>query len=114
LMEGLKLTLGLFLIVLVASIPLGLLIAIPRTFGSLGLKGIIEVYVFTMRSTPLLLQLMVAFFGLPSLGYSLGRFPSVIFAVILYYTAYFVEIFRGGFAAISPGQYESLIVLGIG
>ena len=112
--EGLKVTLGLFLIVLVASIPLGLLIAIPRAFGSFGIKGIIEIYVFIMRSTPLLLQLMVVFFGLPYLGVNFTRFPAAIFAFILNYTAYFVEIFRGGFAAISPGQYESLKVLGIG
>lgn len=112
--EGLKVTLGLFLIVLVASIPLGLLIAIPRAFGSFGIKGIIEIYVFVMRSTPLLLQLMVVFFGLPYLGVNFTRFPAAIFAFILNYTAYFVEIFRGGFAAISPGQYESLKVLGIG
>src|SRR5699024_5028740 len=112
--EGLKVTLGLFLIVLVASIPLGLFVAIPRAFGSFGIKGIIEIYVFIMRSTPLLLQLMVVFFGLPYLGVNFTRFPAAIFAFILNYTAYFVEIFRGGFAAISPGQYESLKVLGIG
>ena len=112
--EGLKLTLGLFAIVYLVSIPLGLLFAIPRAFGPSWIKALIEVYVFVMRSTPLLLQLMVVFFGLPYLGISFNRFPAAIFAFILNYTAYFIEIFRGGFAAISPGQYESLKVLGIG
>src|SRR5699024_18775 len=112
--EGLKLTLGLFAIVFLVSIPLGLLFAIPRAFGPSWIKALIEVYVFVMRSTPLLLQLMVVFFGLPYLGISFNRFPAAIFAFILNYTAYFIEIFRGGFAAISPGQYESLKVLGIG
>lgn len=114
LLEGLKLTLGLFSIVLIASVPLGLLIAIPRAFGPKWLQGLIEVYVFIMRSTPLLLQLMVVFFGLPYLGIGFTRFSAALFAFILNYTAYFVEIFRGGFTSISPGQYESLKVLGIG
>lgn len=114
LLNGLKLTLGLFAIVLVVSIPLGLLFAIPRAFGPSWLKVLIEVYVFVMRSTPLLLQLMVVFFGLPYLGIRFNRFPAAIFAFIINYTAYYIEIFRGGFTAISPGQYESLKVLGIG
>jgi polar amino acid transport system substrate-binding protein len=114
LLDGLKLTLGLFAIVLVVSIPLGLLLAIPRAFGPSWLKALIEVYVFVMRSTPLLLQLMVVFFGLPYLGISFDRFPAAVFAFIINYTAYYIEIFRGGFTSISPGQYESLKVLGIG
>lgn len=114
LIEGLKLTLGLFAIVLVVSIPLGLLLAVPRSFGPSWLKVLIEIYVFIMRSTPLLLQLMVVFFGLPYLGIRFDRFPAAIFAFIINYTAYYIEIFRGGFTAISPGQYESLKVLGIG
>lgn len=114
LLDGLKLTLGLFAIVLVVSIPLGLLFAIPRAFGPKWLQALIEVYVFIMRSTPLLLQLMVVFFGLPYLGIRFDRFPAAVFAFIINYTAYYIEIFRGGFTAISPGQYESLKVLGIG
>jgi len=114
LLDGLKLTLGLFALVFVISIPLGLIFAIPRAFGPKGLKAIIETYVFVMRSTPLLLQLMVVFFGLPYLGISFDRFPAAIFAFTINYTAYFIEIFRGGFTSISPGQYESLKVLGIG
>lgn len=112
--DGLKLTLGLFAIVFLASIPLGLLFAVPRAFGPKWMQALIEVYVFIMRSTPLLLQLMVVFFGLPYLGIGFERFPAAIFAFIINYTAYFIEIFRGGFTSISPGQYESLKVLGIG
>lgn len=112
--EGLKLTLGLFAIVFVISIPLGLLFAIPRAFGPKIIQALIEAYVFIMRSTPLLLQLMVVFFGLPYLGLNFDRFPAAVFAFSLNYTAYYIEIFRGGFTAISPGQYESLKVLGIG
>lgn len=114
LMDGLQLTLGLFAIVLIVSIPLGLILAIPRAFGPKIIQGLIEIYVFVMRSTPLLLQLMVVFFGLPYLGISFDRLPAAIFAFTVNYTAYFIEIFRGGFTSISPGQYESLKVLGIG
>ena len=114
LVDGLKLTLGLFAIVLIVSIPLGLILAIPRSFGPTWIKALIEVYVFIMRSTPLLLQLMIVFFGLPYLGIRFGRFPAAILTFIINYTAYYIEIFRGGFTAISPGQYESLKVLGIG
>jgi polar amino acid transport system substrate-binding protein len=114
LMDGLQLTLGLFAIVLVISIPLGLILAIPRAFGPKIIQALIEIYVFVMRSTPLLLQLMVVFFGLPYLGISFDRLPAAIFAFTVNYTAYFIEIFRGGFTSISPGQYESLKVLGIG
>src|SRR5699024_6091042 len=87
---------------------------VPRAFGPNWLKALIEVYVFVMRSTPLLLQLMVVFFGLPYLGISFDRFPAAIFAFIVNYTAYYIEIFRGGFTSVSSGQYESLKVLGIG
>ena len=59
------------------------------------------------------LQLMVVFFGLPYLGVNFTRFPAAIFAFILNYTAYFVEIFEE-VCGDSPGQYESLKVLGIG
>lgn len=114
LVDGLKLTLVLFAIVLIVSIPLGLILAIPRSFGPTWIKALIEVYVFIMRSTPLLLQLMIVFFGLPYLGIRFGRFPAAILTFIINYTAYYIEIFRGGFTAISPGQYESLKVLGIG
>ena len=100
--HGLKLTLGLFAIVFIASIPLGLLLAIPRAFGPKWLKALIEVYVFVMRSTPLLLQLMIVFFGLPYLGIGFDRFPAAIFAFTINYTAYFIEIFRGGFTSIHP------------
>lgn len=114
LQDGLKLTLGLFAIVFIISIPLGLILAIPRAFGPKIIQGLIEVYVFIMRSTPLLLQLMVVFFGLPYLGIGFDRLPAAIFAFTINYTAYFIEIFRGGFTSISAGQYESLKVLGIG
>ena len=64
-----------------------------------------------MRGTPLLLQLIFVFYGLPLVGLTLGRFDAALFAFILNYTAYFAEIFRGGLQSIDKGQYESAKVL---
>lgn len=114
LLNGLKLTLLLFAIVLVLSVPIGFLIGILRVFGPKWLQAIIETYVFIMRGSPLMLQLMVIFFGLPYIGIVLDRFPAAILAYVVNYAAYFAEIFRGGISAVPDGQYESISVLGIG
>lgn len=63
------------------------------------------------KGTPLLLQLIFVFYGLPLVGLTLGRFDAALFAFILNYTAYFAEIFRGGLQSIDKGQYESAKVL---
>lgn len=116
LLNGLKLTLFLFAIVLVVSIPLGFVVALLRVFGPSWLKAIIEAYIFVMRGSPLMLQLMVVFFGLPYLSplFAFGRLQAAIFAFIINYAAYFAEIFRGGIESVPQGQYESIEVLGIG
>lgn len=114
LLNGLKLTLLLFIVVLVISVPVGFLIGILRVFGPKWLQAIIEIYVFIMRGSPLMLQLMVIFFGLPYIGVSLDRFTAAILAYVINYAAYFAEIFRGGISAVPDGQYESISVLGIG
>ena len=66
-----------------------------------------------MRGTPLLLQIIVIFFGLPLLGITFDRFPSAIIAFTLNYGAYFGEIFRAGIQSIDEGQIEAAEVLGI-
>lgn len=114
LLNGLKLTLLLFVIVLILSVPIGFLIGILRVFGPKWLQAIIEAYVFIMRGSPLMLQLMVIFFGLPYIGIAMDRFPAAVLAYVINYAAYFAEIFRGGISAVPNGQYESISVLGIG
>lgn len=114
LLKGLKLTLLLFAVVLVVSVPIGFLVGVLRVFGPKWLQAIIEVYVFIMRGSPLMLQLMVIFFGLPYIGISLDRFTAAVIAYVINYAAYFAEIFRGGISAVPAGQYESISVLGIG
>lgn len=114
LLEGMKTTLALFAIVLVLSLPLGFLIGIVRVFGPKWLQAIIKVYIFVMRGTPLLLQLMFFFFGLPFIGITLDRFEAAVWAYVINYAAYLAEIYRGGFESIPDSQYESIEVLGIG
>ncbi|MCO6017509.1 amino acid ABC transporter permease [Carnobacterium divergens] len=114
LLEGLKTTLFLFSIILIVTIPLGFLVAIVRVYAPKGISLIVQFYIYIMRGTPLLLQLMVVFFGLPHIGITLDRFPAAVIAFALNYTAYYAEIFRGGILAVPKGQFEALQVLGIG
>ena len=69
-----------------------------------------------MRGTPLLLQLIFVFYGLPNMPFAhivFERYDAALFAFILNYTAYFAEIFRGGFSTVSKGQFEGAKVLGL-
>ncbi|CZQ88372.1 MAG TPA: amino acid ABC transporter permease [Trichococcus sp.] len=114
LLDGLKMTLTLFFIIGISSIPLGFLIAVIRVYGPKWLGFLIQIYVFIMRGTPLLLQLMFVFFGLPLIGITLDRFSAAILAYMINYAAYYAEIFRGGITAVPKGQFEAISVLGIG
>ena len=114
LLDGLKMTLTLFFIIGISSIPLGFLIAVIRVYGPKWLGFLIQIYVFIMRGTPLLLQLLFVFFGLPLIGITLDRFSAAILAYMINYAAYYAEIFRGGITAVPKGQFEAISVLGIG
>ena len=114
LLDGLKMTLKLFFIIGLSSIPLGFLVAVIRVYGPKWLGFLIQIYVFIMRGTPLLLQLMFVFFGLPLIGITLDRFSAAILAYMINYAAYYAEIFRGGITAVPEGQFEAISVLGIG
>ena len=111
--EGLKVTLGLFVLTLVFSLPLSLPVALLRIQSNRILEGILRVYIYIMRGTPLLLQMLFIFFGLPLLGVTLSRNGSIVLAFILNYTAYFAEIYRGGIQSIPKGQWEAGKVLGL-
>lgn len=114
--EGLKVTLGVFLVTLACSLPLGVLVALLRRSSNKVISRITAAYIYVMRGTPLLLQLMFVFFGfhfVPGIGYAFSRFQAIYIAFILNYTAYFAEIFRGGINSIDLGQYEAAKVLGM-
>lgn len=111
LLQGAELTLQIFFWTLVGSLPLGLLVSLGLTSKFKPLKWLLNFYVWLMRGTPLLLQLIFVFYGLPIIGIVFDRFGAAIFAFILNYAAYFAEIFRGGFQSIDEGQYEAAKVL---
>ena len=110
--EGLKVTLLVFFITLIISIPLGIMIGFLRISKNKIISQIANLYILIMRGTPLLLQLVFVFFGLPLMGIVFDRFDAVIVAFSLNYAAYFAEIFRGGIQSIDKGQYEGACVLG--
>jgi len=112
-LEGLKVTIEIFIITLILSIPLGGIIALGRISKVQILKSITGIYVLILRGTPLLLQILFIFFGLPLINVSIPRFPAAILAMVLNYGAYFGEIFRAGILSIDKGQFEGADVLGL-
>ncbi|WP_411170716.1 amino acid ABC transporter permease [Clostridium sp. MB05] len=112
-LEGFKVTIEIFIMTLILSIPLGVIIALGRISRIKILKSITGAYVLILRGTPLLLQILFIFFGLPLLNISIPRFPAAILAMVLNYGAYFGEIFRAGILSIDKGQFEGAEVLGL-
>lgn len=112
LLKGLPVTLNLFAVTLVFSIPLGFLIALIRVSKVKLLQMISAFYIWVIRGTPLLLQIFFIYFVLPTIGIQLNNFLSAAVAFVLNYAAYFAEIFRSGIGAIDRGQYEGAKALG--
>lgn len=116
LVQGFGFTLAIFGLTLLFSIPLGLLICKGRMSKIPVISLICRFYISVLRGTPLMLQLLLVYFG-PYYVFrvSLGndyRFIATIIAFSLNYAAYFAEIFRGGIQSMSKGQYEAATVLG--
>lgn len=104
-----------FVLTLIGSLPLGMVVALLRKSRFAVVRGIIKGYISIMRGTPLMLQLLVWYFGPYYLfGWNIGnwRFPAIIVGFVLNYAAYFAEIYRGGIESIPKGQYEAAEVLG--
>ena len=116
LLQGSGVTLQVFLITLVLAVPLGLGLALIRISHFRFLSTLVNGYIWLMRGTPLMLQMLFIYFALPFIpiiGVSLPDFPSAIVAFVLNYSAYFAEIFRAGIQSIDRGQYEGAKVLGL-
>ena len=120
--QGFKFTFGIFGFTLIFSIPLGLLVSKGRMSKIFVVSLFFRVYISILRGTPLMLQLLLVYFGPYYLvGVNLGsiqvgpfnyRFLATIIAFSLNYAAYFAEIFRGGIQSMPKGQYEAATVLG--
>lgn len=111
-LEGTLVTLQVFTGTLVVSFPLALLLASIQRLKNPLINSILRIYIIIERGTPLLLQMMFIFFGLPYLGITLDRTTSIYVAFILNYTAYFLEIIRGGIQSVDSSQHEAAQVLG--
>ena len=114
--EGMLSTIWIFVLTLLFSLPLGLVIAFGRMSRNVILRNITRIYISIMRGTPLMLQLLVVYFG-PYYIFGICisssyRAYAVIIAFALNYAAYFAEIYRSGIASMPKGQYEAAKVLG--
>ncbi|WP_029232469.1 amino acid ABC transporter permease [Butyrivibrio sp. VCB2006] len=120
LLEGFLATIKLFALTLLFSLPLGLIIC----FGSMSklrvLKFVLRFVIWVVRGTPLMLQLLVIYYG-PGIFFGVniwggsgnGRFMAALIAFVFNYACYFSEIYRGGIQSIPVGQYEAGQVLGM-
>ena len=118
LLAGAKTALILFFTVLLCSLPFGFVVTLLMRVRFAPVRWLATAYVYILRSTPLMLQLFVIYFGLPKLPgigpyLTMQRFPAALLGYILNYAAYFAEIFRGGLLGVDKGQYEAAQVLGL-
>ena len=114
--QGATVTLKLFVITLLLAVPLGLVLALARVSHLKPLSALVNGYIWLMRGTPLMLQMLFIYFALPFvpvIGVRLPDFPAAVVAFALNYAAYFAEIFRAGILSVDRGQYEAAKVLGM-
>ena len=115
LLEGFVVTLELFLLTLLFALPLGLVIAFGSMSRCAPLRWVVKTVVWIVRGTPLMLQIMVVFYG-PGLMFDLPllpRFTAAVVTFVINYACYFSEIFRGGIQGVPVGQQEAGLVLGM-
>ena len=112
-LEGSEVTLEIFCVTLVLALPLGILAALGRLSPLSPLSRFMEFYIWLMRGTPLMLQLLFVYFALPMVGILLPDIAAALLAFTLNYAAYFAEIFRAGIQSVPRGQYEAAKTLGM-
>ena len=112
---GMLRTIGIFFLTLIGSLPLGMVIMFGRKSKNRILSAIVKGFISIIRGTPLMLQLLVWYFGPYYLfGWSIKgyRYPAILIGFIVNYACYFAEIYRGGIEAMDRGQYEAAEILG--
>ena len=105
----------LFALTLLFALPLGLVVAFGSMSRCAPLRGAVKTFVWIIRGTPLMLQLIVIYYGPGLLFHTdlMPRFTAVLVAFVVNYAAYFSEIYRGGIESVPGGQYEACAVLGM-
>ena len=112
-LEGTAVSLRIFFLTILFSLPLGFVVAKGRMTSISIIRWITDLYIQIMRGTPLILQLIFVYFApYYILGASYDRFTACIIAFVINYSAYFAEIYRSGLQSIDKGQYEAAKVLG--
>lgn len=116
--KGMIVSVEIFMLTLLFSLPLGLLVSFGRMSKNIIVRSITKIYISIMRGTPLMLQLLVVYFA-PSVVFKMQispgyRFVAVILAFSINYAAYFAEIYRSGIESMPLGQYEAANMLGYG
>ena len=112
---GMLRTIGIFCLTLVGSIPLGVIVMLLRQSKLKVLSWITKAFIAIIRGTPLMLQLLIWYFGpfyLFGISIRGWRFPALIVGFVVNYACYFAEIYRGGIESMPIGQYEAAEVLG--
>ena len=112
---GMLRTIGIFFLTLLGSLPLGMIIMFGRKSKNKVLSAVMKGFISIIRGTPLMLQLLVWYFGPFYLfGWSIKgyRFPAIIIGFVVNYACYFAEIYRGGIESMDRGQYEAAEILG--
>lgn len=112
-LKGSIITLELFIIVAVCSVPLGILVALGKNSKIKSLKAVLSLYTWAFRGTPLLLQLFFTYFGLPVVGIRLTPLTAASIAFTVNYAAYLAETFRAGIESVDRGQFEAAKALGM-
>ncbi len=113
LIPGIKITIPLTVLSFAVSLVLGLLLALVQVAELRFIKDIARFYIWIFRGTPLIVQLFIIFFGLPSLGITLEAFPSAVMAFGMNLGAYNAEVFRAAILAIPKGQMEAAYMIGL-
>ena len=113
LLVGMGYTLQLSLITMLLGLAIGIVMALVRTWGPRPLRWLAATYVEVIRNTPLLVQLFIIFFGLPSLGLRLSAGQAAVIALSVNLGAYATEIVRAGIEAIHKSQIEAGLSLGM-
>jgi len=112
-LKGGLISLKLFIIVAILSVPLGILVALGKISGIKPLRSVLSIYTWVFRGTPLLLQLFFTYFGLPVIGIRLEPLTAASLAFTINYAAYLAETFRAGIESVDKGQFEAAKALGM-
>lgn len=113
LLEGTLMTLRLWVVASVLALVLGLLVALARVSGGPLLSGLAKFYLSAFRGTPMLIQLMILYYGLTTFKILLTPIQAALLGLTLHFAAYMSEAFRAAINAVDKGQWEASLALGL-